>query len=69
MSFDVIVIRSECLGMEGSLFDAAALHSGIGEDMSAQRTRAGQMYRSKVVASGVEVYKLKRLGYQSLKQV
>ena len=46
MSFDVIVIRSECLGMEGSLFDAAALHSGSGEDMSAQCLSTGQGYRS-----------------------
>ena len=69
MSFDVIVIRSECLGMEGSLFDAAALRSGSGEDISAQRLRAGQGYRSKDAASGVEVYWLKRLGYQPHRQV
>jgi hypothetical protein len=68
MNFEVIVIHSECLGMEGSLFDAAALHSGFGEDISAQRLSTGQGYRSKDVVPGVEVYRLKILGYPPLRQ-
>ena len=67
--FDAAALRSECLGIDSSLFDVAALHSGFGEDISAQRLSTGQGYRSKVVASGVEVYKLKRLGYRPLRQV
>ena len=55
--FDAAALRSECLGIDSSLFDVAALHSGFGEDISAQRLSTGQRYRSKVVASGVEVYR------------